>query len=126
MESSLGTQILCNKFIFYILLNATQTFFKFERKDIGFALPQPEFDLILDVLKQGHERAVDKIGTGVEKIKIGNNPKFPQSRCFIIIRKDQTEEDFSFRKVHPSKFKQSLIQSTGEDVPLCNNTQLRL
>ncbi|WJX54939.1 DNA-directed RNA polymerase [Trifolium repens] len=40
----------------------------------------------------------EKFGSGPQDIKVGWHPKFTDSRCFFIIRKDGTIEDFSYRK----------------------------
>ncbi|WJX62674.1 DNA-directed RNA polymerase [Trifolium repens] len=40
----------------------------------------------------------EKFGSGPQDIKVGWHPKFTDSRCFFIIRKDGTVEDFSYRK----------------------------
>lgn len=45
-----------------------------------------------------HPRRDAKIGAGVQGIKIGHSPLHPGSRCFVLVRKDGTTEDFSYRK----------------------------
>uniref|UniRef100_A0A0E0KU59 Uncharacterized protein n=1 Tax=Oryza punctata TaxID=4537 RepID=A0A0E0KU59_ORYPU len=45
-----------------------------------------------------HPRGYDKIGVGIREIKIGVNPGHPNSRCFIVLRNDDTTADFSYNK----------------------------
>ncbi|KAL5213609.1 hypothetical protein ABZP36_002761 [Zizania latifolia] len=45
-----------------------------------------------------HPRKYDKIGAGIQEIKIGVNPCHPDTRCFVILRNDDTTEDFSYNK----------------------------
>uniref|UniRef100_A0A0Q3PPN4 DNA-directed RNA polymerase n=1 Tax=Setaria italica TaxID=4555 RepID=A0A0Q3PPN4_SETIT len=45
-----------------------------------------------------HPNGAQKIGVGVREIKIGLNPSHPGTRCFILLRKDGTTEDFSYNK----------------------------
>ncbi|XP_052151372.1 DNA-directed RNA polymerase IV subunit 1-like isoform X2 [Oryza glaberrima] len=45
-----------------------------------------------------HPRGYDKIGVGIREIKIGVNPGHPSSRCFIVLRNDDTTADFSYNK----------------------------
>nr|ADE77847.1 unknown [Picea sitchensis] len=45
-----------------------------------------------------HPRSKDKTGVGIEEIMIGSNPAFPKSRCFVVVRKDGSREDFSYHK----------------------------
>jgi lupus La protein len=45
-----------------------------------------------------HKNAQQKLGSGVVSVKLGHNPKFPQTNCFVLIRSDATEEDFSYIK----------------------------
>uniref|UniRef100_J3M0K5 DNA-directed RNA polymerase subunit n=1 Tax=Oryza brachyantha TaxID=4533 RepID=J3M0K5_ORYBR len=45
-----------------------------------------------------HPRGFDKIGAGIREIKIGVNPGHPNSRCFIVLRNDDTTADFSYNK----------------------------
>ncbi|KAK4435256.1 DNA-directed RNA polymerase IV subunit [Sesamum alatum] len=46
---------------------------------------------------QFHPRWEEKIGTGVMDIKVGRHPDHKES-CFVLIRTDGTEEDFSYNK----------------------------
>ncbi|KAF5734464.1 DNA-directed RNA polymerase IV subunit 1 [Tripterygium wilfordii] len=45
-----------------------------------------------------HPRKEDKFSSGVHEIKVGNHPKYENSRCFLLERADGTLEDFSYRK----------------------------
>lgn len=45
-----------------------------------------------------HPRRDEKFGSGPQDIKVGWHPEFTDSRCFFIIRKDGSVEDFSYRK----------------------------
>ncbi|AES94122.2 putative DNA-directed RNA polymerase [Medicago truncatula] len=45
-----------------------------------------------------HPRRDEKFGSGPQNIKVGWHPEFTDSRCFFIIRKDGSVEDFSYRK----------------------------
>jgi hypothetical protein len=38
----------------------------------------------------------------VKHIKVGAHPEFPESRCFHVVRTDDTTADFSYRKVPSS------------------------
>eukprot|EP01119_Soliformovum_irregulare_P015978 TRINITY_DN4581_c0_g1_i1.p2 TRINITY_DN4581_c0_g1~~TRINITY_DN4581_c0_g1_i1.p2 ORF type:complete len:396 (-),score=115.18 TRINITY_DN4581_c0_g1_i1:72-1091(-) len=53
---------------------------------------------MLELLKQGHQRAVAKIGSGIEKFVIKSHPKHTATTCFFLIRENETEEDFSYLK----------------------------
>uniref|UniRef100_A0ACD5TL06 Uncharacterized protein n=1 Tax=Avena sativa TaxID=4498 RepID=A0ACD5TL06_AVESA len=45
-----------------------------------------------------HPRGHEKIGAGISDIKIGHHPSHPDTRCFILVRDDDTTEDFSYKK----------------------------
>ncbi|KAG8065878.1 hypothetical protein GUJ93_ZPchr0004g40059 [Zizania palustris] len=51
-----------------------------------------------------HHRKYDKIGAGIREIKIGVNPCHPDTRCFVILRNDDTTEDFSYKKCTGESF----------------------
>lgn len=53
--------------------------------------------MLLDLLKKGHSEPERKIGTGVRAFQIRFHPHF-KSRCFFVIREDDSVDDFSFRK----------------------------
>jgi len=63
----------------------------------GEFLDDKETAYIIELLKY-HQKSSEKIGNGVDKIKIGKSPQHLDSRCFIIIRKDNSEVDFSYMK----------------------------
>ncbi|XP_020084500.1 DNA-directed RNA polymerase IV subunit 1 isoform X1 [Ananas comosus] len=52
---------------------------------------------LMEALKY-HPKRDEKIGVGVQDIKIGHHPTHRCSRCFILVRKDGTMDDFSYRK----------------------------
>ncbi|CAL9113522.1 unnamed protein product, partial [Musa acuminata var. zebrina] len=45
-----------------------------------------------------HPKRAAKIGSGIQKIKVGCSPLHPGSRCFVLLRSDGSLEDFSYRK----------------------------
>ena len=45
-----------------------------------------------------HDKAAEKRGDGVERIKVGRNPDFPDTSCFVVARVDGSEVDFSYLK----------------------------
>ncbi|XP_016459717.1 protein EMBRYO DEFECTIVE 514-like [Nicotiana tabacum] len=53
--------------------------------------------VLLDLLKKGHSEPEKKIGTGVRAFQIRFHPQF-KSRCFFVVREDDSVDDFSFRK----------------------------
>ena len=52
---------------------------------------------VLDLLKF-HANPAEKEGAGVKAVKVGCNPEFPDTSCFVIVRVDGTEVDFSYIK----------------------------
>lgn len=56
-----------------------------------------EYMVLLDLIKKGHPEPEKKIGSGVKAIEIRYHPIW-KSRCFFILREDESVEDFSFRK----------------------------
>ncbi|XP_066348973.1 DNA-directed RNA polymerase IV subunit 1-like isoform X2 [Miscanthus floridulus] len=58
---------------------------------------EPDKSQLIEALKF-HPRGAEKIGVGVREIKIGLNPIHPETRCFILLRNDDTTEDFSYHK----------------------------
>ncbi|XP_039826362.1 DNA-directed RNA polymerase IV subunit 1-like isoform X4 [Panicum virgatum] len=58
---------------------------------------EPDKSLLVKALKF-HPKGAEKIGVGVKEIKIGLNPSHPGTRCFILLRNDDTTEDFSYNK----------------------------
>ena len=53
---------------------------------------------VLQGLLDVHPNAAQKKGCGVKDIKYGEHPTYTGTMCFIVVREDGTEEDFSFRK----------------------------
>ncbi|XP_065877422.1 protein EMBRYO DEFECTIVE 514 [Euphorbia lathyris] len=53
--------------------------------------------MLLDLLKKGHTEPEKKIGVGIQAFQVRYHPMF-KSRCFFLIRNDDTMDDFSFRK----------------------------
>ncbi|KAL3499420.1 hypothetical protein ACH5RR_038513 [Cinchona calisaya] len=45
-----------------------------------------------------HPRRSEKIGIGALEIKVGYHSKYENSRCFVLVRKDGSVEDFSYHK----------------------------
>ncbi|KAL2254051.1 protein DCL, chloroplastic-like [Sesamum indicum] len=56
-----------------------------------------EHIVLLELLKKGHLEAERKIGKGVKSFQVRFHPQF-KSRCFFLIREDESVDDFSFRK----------------------------
>merc|ERR1719469_1601009 len=52
---------------------------------------------VLDLLKS-HANPAEKIGAGVKVVKVGSNPEFPDTKCFVIERVDGSVVDFSYIK----------------------------
>jgi len=64
----------------------------------GENLDEKDFGYLSELIKF-HESAVEKIGVGVESIRVGLALGFDDpSICFILKRKDGTEENFSYNK----------------------------
>ena len=45
-----------------------------------------------------HEKKAEKEGAGLATFKVGRNPAYPETSCFVIVRTDDTEADFSYLK----------------------------
>ncbi|XP_073015145.1 uncharacterized protein [Primulina eburnea] len=56
-----------------------------------------EHIMVLELLKKGHMEAERKIGCGINGLQVRFHPQF-KSRCFFLIRDDESVDDFSFRK----------------------------
>ncbi|XP_022736856.1 protein EMBRYO DEFECTIVE 514 [Durio zibethinus] len=56
-----------------------------------------EHMVLLDLLKKGHLEPDKKIGGGIKAFQIQNHPMW-KSKCFFVIRDDESVDDFSFRK----------------------------
>ncbi|KAA8540969.1 hypothetical protein F0562_024893 [Nyssa sinensis] len=56
-----------------------------------------EYLVLLDLLKKGHMEPEEKIGKGIHAFQVRFHPQF-KSRCFFLLRDDESVDDFSFRK----------------------------
>ncbi|XP_043725517.1 protein EMBRYO DEFECTIVE 514-like [Telopea speciosissima] len=56
-----------------------------------------EYIVLLDLLKKGHAEVDKKLGGGVNAFQVRYHPMW-KSRCFFLIRQDDSVDDFSFRK----------------------------
>jgi len=45
-----------------------------------------------------HGSKTEKEGAGIASFKVGRNPAFPDTMCFVLVRVDETEADFSYLK----------------------------
>lgn len=57
-----------------------------------------EDELFIVDLLVNHPDASQKIGVGIAGIKVQQNPYYKRNKQFVIVRKDGTETDFSFKK----------------------------
>ena len=53
--------------------------------------------MLLELVKKGHTDPDEKIGVGIRNFQVRKHPRW-QSRCFFLIREDESVDDFSFRK----------------------------
>ncbi|RWV96609.1 hypothetical protein GW17_00040667 [Ensete ventricosum] len=58
---------------------------------------QYEYMMLHDLLKKGHPEPTKKIGVGIQAFQVRYHPAW-KSRCFFLVRVDETVDDFSFRK----------------------------
>lgn len=56
-----------------------------------------EYMVLLDLLIKGHHESDKKVGPGVEAFQVQVHPMW-KSRCYCLVRKDGTLDDFSYRK----------------------------
>ncbi|KAI8543337.1 hypothetical protein RHMOL_Rhmol08G0209200 [Rhododendron molle] len=56
-----------------------------------------EHTVLLELLKKGHLEPEKKIGEGILAFQVRYHPQW-KSRCFFLVRNDETADDFSFRK----------------------------
>ncbi|KAL2322010.1 hypothetical protein Fmac_026389 [Flemingia macrophylla] len=56
-----------------------------------------ENSMLLELLKKGEREGDNKIGGGIRVFQIRRHPMW-KSRCFFLIREDESVDDFSFRK----------------------------
>jgi len=52
---------------------------------------------VTDLLSH-HASPAEKVGSGVTSIKVGCNPEYPDTKCFVLVRTDESEVDFSYIK----------------------------
>lgn len=62
---------------------------------IGYFLNNEDFNFMLAVL-QGHPESDMKIGVGVKGIFVDQNPLYKNTRCFWLVRQDNSQTDFSY------------------------------
>lgn len=79
-----------------------------------------DFEFMCEVLK-GHPDYALKAGVGIEAITVRIDPIWGNSRCFIIIRTDGSQTDFSFREcltatTHNQKFNNALRTAIESDI----------
>ncbi|GAV60981.1 DUF3223 domain-containing protein [Cephalotus follicularis] len=53
--------------------------------------------VLIELLKKGHEDSDKKIGVGIQAFQVRTHPTW-KSKCFFLIRDDDSVDDFSFRK----------------------------
>lgn len=58
---------------------------------------QYEHLMLLELIKKGHAEPEKKIGPGIKAFQVRYHPVF-KSRCFFLVREDESADDFSFRK----------------------------
>ncbi|XP_052176871.1 protein EMBRYO DEFECTIVE 514-like isoform X2 [Diospyros lotus] len=56
-----------------------------------------EHMMLLELLKKGHPEPEKKIGCGILAFQVRYHPQY-RSRCFFLVRNDESVDDFSFRK----------------------------
>ncbi|KAG9154742.1 hypothetical protein Leryth_014237 [Lithospermum erythrorhizon] len=56
-----------------------------------------EYMVLLELVKKGHPEPDQKIGAGVRAFQVRYHPQY-KSRCFFLLREDDSVDDFSFRK----------------------------
>lgn len=81
----------------------------------GENLDEKDFNYLKDLIKF-HEKAVEKIGVGVESIRVGVAVGFDEpSICFILKRKDGTEDNFSYNKCIQNIFESPHQNKKGQN-----------
>ncbi|CAN8264653.1 unnamed protein product [Cochlearia groenlandica] len=56
-----------------------------------------EFMVLLDLIKKGYSEPDTKIGSGIKAFQVRTHPMW-KSRCFFLVREDDSSDDFSYRK----------------------------
>lgn len=73
-------------------------FYKFLHQwPLNVSVNKYEHMVLLDLLIKGHHESDKKVGPGVEAFQVKVHPMW-QSRCYCLVRKDGTVDDFSYRK----------------------------
>ena len=65
-------------------------------------------------LLSNHPDCNGKYGCGLKAIRYGVNDKFPDTKCFIAVRMDDTVDGFSYRKCIDAAFENVRQQGRGE------------
>lgn len=53
--------------------------------------------MLVELIKKGHAEPERKIGSGIKAFQVRYHPVY-KSRCFFLLREDNSVDDFSFRK----------------------------
>jgi hypothetical protein len=53
--------------------------------------------MLLELLRNGHSEPDKKISVGICAFQVRDHPRY-NSRCYFLIREDDSVDDFSFRK----------------------------
>jgi hypothetical protein len=56
-----------------------------------------EYMVLLDLIKKGYSEPEKKIGGGIKAFQVRIHPMW-KSRCFFLVREDDSADDFSYRK----------------------------
>lgn len=73
-------------------------FYKFlHHWPVNLNVNQYEQMVLVDLLKKGHVEPEKKIGCGIQAFQVRYHPMW-KSKCFFLIRADESADDFSFRK----------------------------
>lgn len=62
----------------------------------GAIINEPESSCLRELLK--YHMNSDKKMENIKHFEVGFHPKYPETKCFLIVRKDDSKEDFSFNK----------------------------
>lgn len=65
------------------------------KKD-GETLEQADADFMTEILKF-HDRSAEKM-SDFDHFEVGPHPEFIKTRCFFVVKKDGSKEDFSVSK----------------------------
>ncbi|KAF8412332.1 hypothetical protein HHK36_000294 [Tetracentron sinense] len=70
---------------------------KLHRYPINHCLSEADKSFLMTAL-YFHPHRKEKIGSGLQDIKVGYHSEYQNSRCFLLVRTDGTIEDFSYHK----------------------------